>query len=206
VTAWAIPELLPQTDLIRDDEWLRKQNATLCCATGTCTLNTGTKTRTLSLADDELPQTDDQALHLLLATMLAAHLPPAIITMKQAKKAIRKGATHFSVIVQPDDSTATGNTMMCSPKAVRKAAVNNAACATAGTTPGSSATATTSATNVTSAEIQQLLNKYKDVFADLPPGLPPVRNIAHTIPLIPDAKPPAKRVYRLSPAELTEVQ
>jgi hypothetical protein len=68
-------------------EWLRKQNATLCCATGTCTLNTGTKTRTLSLADDELPQTDDQVLHLLLATMLAAHLPPAIIAMKQAKKA-----------------------------------------------------------------------------------------------------------------------
>jgi hypothetical protein len=136
VTAWAIPELLPQTDLIRDDEWLRKQNATLCCVTGTCILKTGTRTRTLSLTDDELPQTDDQVLHLLLATMLAAHVPPAIITMKQAKKA------------------------------VRKTAVNNATCATANTTPGTIATEMTSATNATSAEIQQLLNKYKDVFAD----------------------------------------
>jgi hypothetical protein len=206
VTALVMPELLPQTDLILGDEWLRKQNATLCFTTGTCILKNGARTRTLSLANGELPQTDDQVLHLLLATMLAAHLPPAIITMKQARKAIRKGATHFSVIVQPDENTATGNTMMCSPKAVRKAAVNNATCATAGATPGTSATGTTSATNETSAEIQQLLDKYKDVFADLPPGLPPVRNIAHTIPLIPDAKPPAKRMYRLSPAELTEVK
>jgi Reverse transcriptase (RNA-dependent DNA polymerase)/RNase H-like domain found in reverse transcriptase/Integrase zinc binding domain/Chromo (CHRromatin Organisation MOdifier) domain/Retroviral aspartyl protease len=189
VTALVMPELLPQTDLILGDEWLRSQKAQLCFATGTCRLQKGNRVRTLSLSDGDLPQTEDQIIHHLLASMLAAHLPPAIITGKQAQKAIRHGATHFTVLVQHESADSSCNTMMCAPKGVRQ-----------------TAQASVAAASEQEGEIQKLLDKYKGVFADLPPGLPPVRNTAHTIPLEPGSVPPAKRLYRLSPAELVEVK
>jgi Reverse transcriptase (RNA-dependent DNA polymerase)/RNase H-like domain found in reverse transcriptase/Integrase zinc binding domain/Chromo (CHRromatin Organisation MOdifier) domain/Retroviral aspartyl protease len=187
VTALVMPELLPDTDLILGDAWLRSQNATMCFETGTCKLHKGGRVRTLSLALGELPQTEDQVIHHLLASMLAAHVPPPIITGKQAQKAIRKGANHFTVVVQQEPASLC-NTMMCSPKSVRRTDVQAAAAVASG------------------HNIQALLDKYSDVFADLPPGLPPARNVAHTIPLEPGARPPAKRMYRLSPAELVEVK
>ncbi|KAK9812193.1 hypothetical protein WJX73_003491 [Symbiochloris irregularis] len=42
--------------------------------------------------------------------------------------------------------------------------------------------------------------------ATLDIGLPPEREIAHPIPLVEGAHPPFKPVYRLSPAELKEVE
>ena len=49
--------------------------------------------------------------------------------------------------------------------------------------------------------------KFADVFpADLPPGLPPERAIGHTIPLIADAAPPFRGMYRLSVIERQEVE
>jgi len=47
-----------------------------------------------------------------------------------------------------------------------------------------------------------LLHQYEDVFQDLPDGLPPDRNIGHTIRLEQDATPPYRRNRRMSPAEL----
>ena len=40
----------------------------------------------------------------------------------------------------------------------------------------------------------------------LPEGLPPERNIGHTIPLEPGSKPPFRHAYRLSPGELAEAK
>ncbi|KAJ9518014.1 hypothetical protein QJQ45_004306 [Haematococcus lacustris] len=56
-----------------------------------------------------------------------------------------------------------------------------------------------------SAPIKALIKQYAQVFDDLQ-GLPPERNIAHTIPLEPGAKPPFRPMYRMSPAELAEVE
>ncbi|KAJ9511970.1 hypothetical protein QJQ45_004424 [Haematococcus lacustris] len=56
-----------------------------------------------------------------------------------------------------------------------------------------------------SAPIKALIKQYAQVFDDLQ-GLPPERNIAHTIPLEPGAKPPFRPMYRMSPAELSEVE
>ncbi|WP_180706512.1 hypothetical protein, partial [Campylobacter coli] len=58
----------------------------------------------------------------------------------------------------------------------------------------------------TSAQLKSLLDEYADVLAEKPPGLPPDRGVGHTIPLEPDAKPPWRRGYRLSPAEVEEVK
>jgi hypothetical protein len=54
--------------------------------------------------------------------------------------------------------------------------------------------------------LKDLLDTYKDVFAPLPPGLPPRRDVDHKIDLVPGSTPPSKPSYRMSPAELVEVQ
>src|SRR5206468_12113010 len=47
----------------------------------------------------------------------------------------------------------------------------------------------------------------KDVFPDeLPPGLPPVREVDHRIELIPDSQPVYRSMYRMSPGELDEMK
>ena len=52
-----------------------------------------------------------------------------------------------------------------------------------------------------------LLEQFRDVFPDqLPYGLPKQRETDHTIDLEPHAKPPAHRLYRLSPAEDEELR
>ena len=51
-----------------------------------------------------------------------------------------------------------------------------------------------------------VLEKFKDVFEPLPSGLPPEREMAHTIPLEEGSKPPFRPIYRLSPKELEEAK
>jgi hypothetical protein len=51
-----------------------------------------------------------------------------------------------------------------------------------------------------------VLEEYADVFQPIPTGLPPEREMAHTIPLEPDGKPPFRPIYRLSPLELQEAK
>ncbi|CAI7833650.1 unnamed protein product, partial [Closterium sp. NIES-53] len=55
--------------------------------------------------------------------------------------------------------------------------------------------------------IQDLLRGYTDVFpTDLPAELPPERAIHHSIRLIPGSTPPVRPTYRMSAAELLELQ
>lgn len=50
-----------------------------------------------------------------------------------------------------------------------------------------------------------LITEYEDVFKEME-GLPPDRDVAHSIPLVPGHRPPNKRMYRLSPSERDEVE
>ena len=53
--------------------------------------------------------------------------------------------------------------------------------------------------------MQSVLHELKDCFPEsLPDGLPPERDVAHTIPTEPSV-PPFKPIYRLSPKENAEV-
>ena len=55
--------------------------------------------------------------------------------------------------------------------------------------------------------VHAVVDEYADVFpAELTAGLPPVRPIAHAIPLEPGAKPPAQKLYRLSWKEQAELE
>ncbi|CAI7891587.1 unnamed protein product [Closterium sp. NIES-54] len=57
------------------------------------------------------------------------------------------------------------------------------------------------------SELQQVVNDFKDIFpADLPSSLPPKRTIDHRIILQPGAEPTVRATYRMSDAELKEVQ
>jgi hypothetical protein len=54
--------------------------------------------------------------------------------------------------------------------------------------------------------LQGLLKEYSDVFPkDLPPGLPPRRDVDHGIDLLPGSTPPHRAPYRMSPTELKEL-
>jgi transposase InsO family protein len=55
-------------------------------------------------------------------------------------------------------------------------------------------------------ELVEVLEEYADVFPkDLPPGLPPIRDVDHSIDLLPGATPPHRAPYRMSPTELKEL-
>ena len=47
-----------------------------------------------------------------------------------------------------------------------------------------------------------VLEEYADVFQPIPTGSPLEREMAHTIPLEPDGKPPFRPIYRLSTLKL----
>jgi hypothetical protein len=56
-------------------------------------------------------------------------------------------------------------------------------------------------------KLADLLKEYEDVFKlELPRGLPPERNVGHSIPVEPGAPPPFWPMYRLSPVEQAEVK
>lgn len=55
-------------------------------------------------------------------------------------------------------------------------------------------------------ELQEVIDHYKDVFSEVPAGLPPDRGVGHTFPLEPNAKPPFRPIYRLSPNEMEEAK
>ena len=50
----------------------------------------------------------------------------------------------------------------------------------------------------------KLCEKFPKVFAE--PGTPPERAVKHKIDILEGSKPPAHRLYRMSPAELAEVR
>ena len=55
-------------------------------------------------------------------------------------------------------------------------------------------------------DMRRLLDKYQDVFRELPQGLPPKRDVVHEIKTEAGCSPPHRAPYRLSPDEMAELQ
>lgn len=56
-------------------------------------------------------------------------------------------------------------------------------------------------------KVQQMLMEFSDLMPeDLPPGLPPMRDIQHQIDLVPGSSLPNRPAYRLNPKEAEELQ
>ncbi|XP_042437074.1 uncharacterized protein LOC122023042 [Zingiber officinale] len=61
--------------------------------------------------------------------------------------------------------------------------------------------------NIIPLQVQPLLQEFTDVVPEeIPPGLPPMRNIQHCIDLIPGASIPNKAAYRMNPKEHEELK
>jgi transposase InsO family protein len=59
---------------------------------------------------------------------------------------------------------------------------------------------------VPDAAMAALLAEFADVTGGLPSTLPPMRTINHAIPLLPDAQPPAGRIYPVGASQLEELR
>ena len=60
-------------------------------------------------------------------------------------------------------------------------------------------------TSNTESYVDLLLEEFGDVFQN-PPGLPPMRNVAHAAPLMPGSRPPYRRNYRMTELERAELK
>jgi hypothetical protein len=106
-------------------------------------------------------------------------LDKAILSAVQFCRAAKSGCKLFAVHVEPVDDVPSSLTLPAEPSAP--------------------------SAGIPVEDIAALKQKYAAVFSD-PPGLPPVRNVGHTIPVEPGSSPPFRAMYRLSPAERDEVQ
>ena len=57
-----------------------------------------------------------------------------------------------------------------------------------------------------STRLDSILADYKDVFATELPGMPPARHSSEVIPLVPDARPVSRPLFRYSPRELDAIE
>ena len=109
---------------------------------------------------------------------------PELLSVLQAKRAMRKPSAHA---------------YLCHLRATPSEA-SPAAAAIEGDQEGAGAQSTPP------PAIQSLLHEFRDVFQDVPAGLPPQRALAHAIDLTPGAEPPHRPVYRMPTDELEELR
>ena len=183
VQALVVGSLVPGVDLILGDAWLAQHRATLDYGAGVLRLWRGTQAFTLTPMHGCRPAPGspeavvDHCLNVLAHNTQCATLMSA----KQARRAIRRGASTMLAIVRPDNTCMPPDARQGPPEAVLASVVPDAA-------------------------IQGLLDEFQDVFAEPPAGLPPDRGVGHTIPTEAGAAPTSRRLIRLSPAELAEVK
>jgi hypothetical protein len=191
-------------DLILGCTWLDAHDVTLDCKRRRATVHKGVKPRVL-VADSQtvLPgaePTPQQVMAYVGACIKNAYTCP-IMTPKTAAKELARGARGHVVVIKDnvalhDAVPVYRGTWMCAPKSVGSLAAAHTHGGPVGDANGL----------VKPELVQQVLDEYKDVFEDLPPGLPPERGIGHAIPVQPGEKPPFRPMYRLSPSETQEMK
>ena len=111
------------------------------------------------------------------------------LSAMQAKKAISKGAGAMYVLVSKAETDSFNVSAMPA------------------NSTGGSERHVADHTLMSELDLQNIQHEYVDRFPEtLPHGLPPERDVAHTIPTEQGHVPPFKPIYRLSPAENAEVQ
>lgn len=172
-----VTDLASHHDLILGEDWLKEHAATLCYHKNAMLLRQGARTYTV------------QAKHWVNAPL--APVSP-LISATQVKRALRKpGAQCFLVLVRkieadPEKAAAPDSTAI---------------------SPGPGQPMQPNPVLVPEDKLQALLEKYKHRFSMDLPFLPDHRGpVHHTIPLLPGAKVPPRRSYRLSPKEKEAVE
>ncbi|KAJ9516266.1 hypothetical protein QJQ45_001108 [Haematococcus lacustris] len=150
--------------------------------------------------------------HLQIASAPQAHLP--VRTVAVVPVAVAAAAAPEAEAVPVDVETIPVSTTTTTRTTTVEAAVAAVAAARDGavmiTAPDNPAIVETIDERLNdlkvSAPVKRLINEYHTIFSEELRGLPPTRKVAHTIPLEPGAKPPFRPMYRMSPAELQEVE
>lgn len=182
VTFFVCP-LSTQFDAILGDDWLTKHNAQLDFAAKRCVLRKSNGRRVVISSNITTPAAAANGLHILSAL--------------QFKRAVRKGAEAFLVVVEDvgDRPPQGAQSHSCPSASSPPGCLNALKVSDIGTTA------------VNQKDLDRLLNKYRARFPDELPKFKPRGNmVKHTIPLEPGAKPPCRPIYRLSQPELEELR
>jgi hypothetical protein len=172
-------------DLILGDEWLVCHNAFLHMAEGICVLRY--KHKALRLQSVTANVKSHPLRDLESDSSRCDAEPPHMLSHLQVKRLVRKKQRAFLALVKPDkvhgDSTLQGEEEQDFDARIRDGGADR-------------------------AKIKQILEKYKNVFPKefAYQHLPPEREVSHTIPLKPGAKPVARPIFRYSPRELEEME
>ena len=172
-----VTPLADHFDMILGEPWLLHHKAYLDYGNLSCVLRKGQKRITLSCSKPSQK---------LQAKPAAASL---FMSAVQAKRAVRRGAeVRFVQVTKLEQSENPSITALGFDD--KQHDLNKADCAL-----------------MPDAALQSVLHEFKDRFPEtLPDGLPPERNVAHTIPVEPGSRPADRHMYRMSPAEKAEIQ
>ncbi len=120
----------------------------------------------------------------------ASRLKSAVLTLNKAKRLLRKQAFAFIVNVKQTNPETPSETEFDVKELFKD---DGLSCVSGkGLVP--------------QEEVDRLIEEYKDVLREPPPGLPRKRKTVHTIPTVDGAKPPYRPPFRLSPAERQELE
>lgn len=194
IPALVMDKVLPNVDLILGMDWLDASAAKIDIPGRKCLITTTTpqgRTKeyeilaqtTASNPSGEVADCGVAAMHTVCATLSASQ--PNLMSPSAARRLMKKHDARCCLVVVRDKTAI----------APFLGAIQNPTEGTNTNVPGL----------VPQAQITSILDEYKDVFETIT-GAPPDRGISHTIELEEGARPVFQRMYRLSPAELQEVE
>ncbi len=179
-----LPNLMPGIQVVLGNDWLRAHAAGIDMGARVCIIWRAGVSHVVRPARASRPITPSVTHDGGLLGLAALRAAPAFITAKQADRLLRHGCRSVLVLVHDSDAP---------PTAVGAVSTEDTTDAPAPAPPPP-------------AELQSVLDEFRDVLGGRPIGLPPDREVGHTIKLLPDSTPPFRKCYRLTPAERTEVQ
>jgi len=230
IRALVLPEMTDISDLILGETWMKSRKAVLDFGTMTCTVrkqnqhpillrqftprNSDRDGCAASSSNEAVAGEGLQPAHYAVSAILAATkaqpvgdrkptpqgaqkpshgaVTPKVISVSKAMKMLSQGAHGLLVQVRGGKETSQKDRPIASAGSPR--------------VPVQSKLTAMSADTKTDTRLSALLERYKDIFAELPKGLPPDRGVGHAIPVQQDAQPQFRPMYRLSPLELEEVK
>ena len=202
-----VTDLATDFDLIFGNTFLTEFKAILNYYTSNCTLVRDGKTYTLrplsyNGANFDTPCSAHTVKVPVAPVAASARVPVEnlLLNAAQCKRAIRKGCQSFLVMVNSAVDTFGATGSASGTANVKPDPSTSSISSLPSQQPAAEGVAYTLSQQLDSVETD-----FADVFAE-PSGLPPDRGIEHVIALEPDAQPPFKRMYRLSPSELVGVK
>ena len=175
VTAYVLPGLPSDQDMILGNDWLKWERVDLSYQTNTCVLHRA-----------------GVVMHPTKITKAELNNRVETITEQEATLLVMNGARCF-VVSEVDANNPLARLRLHEPNGLAEAEDY----------PPSEPLTEADIDPHVSSEIRSLLMEYKDVFAT-PHGLPPDRGIEHVIQEIPGSSPVYRPPYRLSPDETKE--